>query len=90
MFSDESLNFSYHIKEKTSKATKGIVIIKKRRKKLPHHSLITIYRSFRGPHLHYGHTIYDQPSNESVNQKNERAQTNAALAITGAIKGLSE
>ena len=87
MFSDESLNFSYYIKEKTSKAMKGI---KKLRKKLPCPSLITIYRSFRGPHLHYGDTIYDQPSNGSLNLKNERAQNNAALAITGAIKGISE
>ena len=39
------------------------------------------------PHLDYGDIIYDQPNKESLNQKIERIQYNAALAITGAIKG---
>ena len=43
MFLNESLNFSYYIKEKMSKAIKGTGIIKKLTKTLPWHSLITIY-----------------------------------------------
>ena len=43
MFLNESLNFSYHIKEKTFKAMKGTGTIKKLSKTLPWHSLITIY-----------------------------------------------
>ena len=43
MFLNESLNFSYHIKEKMSKAMKGTGTIKKLSKTLPWHSLITIY-----------------------------------------------
>ena len=87
IYLDESLNLSYHIKEKMSKAMNGIGIIRKLNKALPPHSLITIYKSFVRPHLDYGNTTYDQPNKESLNQKIERVQYNAALAITGAIKG---
>ena len=66
-----------------SKAMKGIGIIRKLNKALPQHSLITIYKSFVRPHLDYGDIIYDQPNKESLNQKIERIQYNAALAITG-------
>ena len=38
------------------------------------------------PHLNYGDIIYDQPNNESLNQKTEKIQYNASLANTGAIK----
>ena len=87
MFLDESLSFSYHIKKKMCKAIKGICIIKKLSKALPRHASITICKSFVRPHLDYGDIIYDQPNKESLNQKIERMQYNAALSITGAIKG---
>ena len=70
-----------------SEALKSISIIKKLSKSVPRHSLVTTYKSFVGPHLDYGHIIYDQPNNESFTQKIERIQYNAILAITGAIKG---
>ena len=57
---------------------------------LPRHSLITIYKSFVRPHLDYGDIIYDQPNNESFCNKIERVQYNAALAVTGAIRGTSQ
>ena len=57
---------------------------------IPQHSLVTIYKSFVRPHLDYGDIIYDQPNNESFTQKIERIQYNAALTITGAIKGTSQ
>ena len=69
---------------------KGIGIIKKLSKKLPWYTLITICKSFVRLHLDYGDIIYDQPNNESLNQKTDRIQYNAALAITGAIKGTSQ
>ena len=74
IYLDESLNFSYHIKEKMSKAMKGKGIIRKLNKALPQHSLITIYKSFVRPHLDYGDIIYDQPNKESLNQKTEIIQ----------------
>ena len=41
------------------------------------------------PHLEYGDVVYDQPSNDAFSNKLETVQYNAALAITGAIKGTS-
>ena len=90
MILDESLNFTYHIKEKMSKAMKGIGIIKKLSKTLPWHVPITIYNSFVRPHLDYDDIIYDQLNNESLNQKIERIQYSSVFAITGAIKGTSQ
>ena len=44
---------------------------------------------FVRPHLDYGNVIYDQHYNNSYHQKLESIQYNAALAITGAIRGTS-
>ena len=52
-------------------------------------SLQHIARSFVRSHLDYGDVLYDQPNNESLCQKTESVQYNAAPAITGAIKGSS-
>ena len=87
MYLDKALNFNLHIKEKMSKAMKGIGVVQKLNKILPCHSLITIYKSFARPHLGYGDIIYDQPNNESSTQKIERIQYKALIVITGAIKG---
>ena len=53
LYLDEKLNFSHHIKEKISKAYKGIGVIKKLQNNLPRQSLLTIYKSFIRPHLDY-------------------------------------
>ena len=39
--------------------------------------------------MDYGDVVYDQPSNDAFSNKLETVQYNAALAITGAIKGTS-
>ena len=78
------------INAKILKANKGIGIIKRLLNTLPRKSLLTIYKSFIRPHLDYCDIIYDQPNNESFCTKIERIQYNAALAITGAIKGTSQ
>ena len=69
------------------KANKGIGLVRKLRPYLPISSLLTICKSFVGPHLDYGDVIFDQPCNESFCHKFETNQYNAALAITGAIRG---
>ena len=56
---------------------------------LPRQSLLNIYKSFIRPHLDYGDVIYDQPHNDTFCRMIESVQYNAALAITGAIKGSS-
>ena len=90
LYLDEKLNFHDHINAKILKANKGIGIIKRLSNTLPRKSLLTIYKSFIRPHLDYCDIIYDQPNNESFCTKIERIQYNAALAITGAIKGTSQ
>ena len=90
LYLDEKLNFSQHINIKISKANKGIGIIKRLSLILPRKSLITIYKSFNGPHLDYCDVIYDQTNNESFYTKIEQIQNNAALVITGAIGGTSQ
>ena len=44
---------------------------------------------FARPHLDYWDIIYDETFNESFHQKIESIQYNAAIAITGAIRGAS-
>ena len=87
---DEKLNFYDHINAKTLKAYQGIGIIKRLSNTLPRKSLLTIYKSFIRPHLDYCDTMYDQPNNISFCTKIERIQYNAALTMTGAIKGTSQ
>ena len=81
---DEKLNFEYHLKEKRVKFNKKL------QNRLPRQVLLTIYKSLVRPHLDFGDIIYDQTNNESFCQKLESYQYNAALAITGAIRGTSQ
>ena len=57
---------------------------------LPHHSLIALYKSFIRLHLDYADTIYDLPGNLNLCNKIETCQYNAALAVTGAIRGFTK
>ena len=87
---DEKLNFKEHLKEKMSKAYKGIAVLRKLQNIIPRNSLLTIYKSFIRPHLDYGDIIYHQPNNGSLCQKIESIQYQSAPAITGAIHGISQ
>ena len=79
-----------HINETIKKATKGVNAIRKMNLLLPRSSLLAIYKSFVRPHLEYGDVIYNQPNNSRLSDKIESVQYNAALAITGAIRGTSK
>ena len=72
-----------------SKVDKTIGLLRKLQAVLPHPSLVTIYKAFIRPHLDYEDIIYDQVYKESFHQKLESIQYNAALAITGTIRGPS-
>ena len=72
-----------------NKVNKTISLLRKLQDILPREPLLTIYKSFVRPHLHYGDVIYDQHYYNSFHQKLESIQYNAALAITGAIRGSS-
>ena len=75
--------------KKYLKLQKELAFIKRLYHYLPRKSLLTIYRSYIRPHLDYCDVIYDQPHNASFSRKIESVQYNAALAITGTIKGTS-
>ena len=66
---------------------KGIGFLRKLQSILARTSLLTIYKLFIRPHLDCGDVVYDQPSNDVFSNKHRTVQYNAALAITGAIKG---
>ena len=87
---DEKLSFNDHLKYVIDKANKGIGVLRKLRFYVPRGSLLTIYKSFIRSLLDYADVIYDQPHNASFSQKIESIQYNAALAITGAIRGSSK
>ena len=56
---------------------------------LPRNALLTIYKSFIRPHLDYGDILYDTPSNDNFQNKMEKVQYGACLAITGGIQETS-
>ena len=87
---DSTLSFNSHLKEKIGKANKGICIIRRLFNYLPRHTLLTIYKAYDRPHLDYGDIIYHNPNNDTTTQMIESVQYNAALAITGAIRGTSK
>ena len=90
MFLDTKLDFQEHLKSIFSKVNKTIGLLRKLHHILPRSPLLTIYKSFIRPHLDYGDIIYDQAYNASFHQKLDSIQYNAALAITGAIRGTSK
>ena len=87
---DEKLDFKEHVKVLINKVSKGINVIRKLRDQVPRRSLVSLYKSFIRSILEYADVIYDQPSNNSFSDKIESIQYNAALAITGAIRGTSK
>ena len=56
---------------------------------MPPGPLLTIYKSFIRNHLDHGDVMYGQHYNNTFHQKLESIQYNAAIAITGAIRGSS-
>ena len=89
MILDTKLDFSLHLKYVQNKANKTIGFLRKLQDTLPRTLLITIFKSFIRPHLDYGDIIYDRAYNTSFHQNIESIQYNAALAITGAVRGTS-
>ena len=89
LFFDPKLSFDEHIQCILIKTCKIVGLIRKLKLIIPRAALLTIYKSFLRPHLDYMEVIYDRAFNESFRNKLESVQYNAALAITGAIRGSS-
>ena len=86
---DNRLTFDEHLTNVSNKISKTIGLLRKLQNILPRPALLTIYKCFIRPHLDYGDIIYDQAYNLSFHQKLESIQYNAALPLTGAIRGSS-
>ena len=86
---DNRSTFDEHLINVSNKISKTIGLLWKLRNILPRPALLTIYKFFIRPHLDYGNIIYDQAYNLFFHQKLESIQYNAALALTGAIRGSS-
>ena len=65
------LRFEEHLKTIFSKVNKTIELVCKLRNSLLRPSLITLNKSFIQPHLDYGDIIYEQPFNNSFQNKIE-------------------
>ena len=89
MFLDSKLVCKEHKQNVINKVSKTIGLLRKLQNILPRPPLRTIYKSFIRYHLDYWDIIYDQAHNISFHQKIESIQHNAALAITGTIRGTS-
>ena len=89
MVLETKLDFNLHLKNVQNKVNKTIGLLRKLQNTLPRTSLITIFKSFIRPLLDYGDIIYDRAYNTSFHQNIESIQYNAALPITGAVRGTS-
>ena len=86
---DNRLTIDEHLPNVSNKISKTIGLLQKLQNILPRPALLTIYKCFIRPHLDYGDIIYDQAYNLSFHKKLESIQYNAALALTGDIRGSS-
>ena len=89
MFLDSKLDFDEHNKGVFDKTSKSVGLIRECQNFLPRPSLLQIYMSFVRFHLDYGDIICDKACIGYFQKKLESIQYNAALAITGAIRGTS-
>ena len=89
LFLDPKLRFDKHIQCILIKTRKIIGLIRKLQPVIPRVALSTIYKSFLRPTLDYRDVIYDRTFSIFFQNKLEFVQYNAALAITGAIRGSS-
>ena len=89
MLLDFRLDFQENWKSLLKKVNKIVALLRKFQNIFPRSALLTIYKCFVRTHLDHGDIIYDQTFNNSFHQKIESLQYNAALAITGAIRGTS-
>ena len=90
MILDTKLNFQEHLKDKLSKISKTIGLLRKLQKILIRPPPLTIYKSLIRPYLDYGDILYDKAYNSSFYLNLEKIQYNSSLAITGAIIGSAE
>ena len=82
------MDFCKHLQNMFNKINRTISLLRKLQNNLARVPL-TNYKSFMRPHLDHGDILCDQTFNNSFHERLESIQYNAALAITGAIRGSS-
>ena len=85
MLLDSKLSFEGHRKSVLAKVNETIGLFRKFWFHLAINCLLTIYKSFSRPNLDYGDVVYDDGS---FHKKIESIQYNAAVVITGVIRGI--
>ena len=71
---DSRLDFKEDLEIIFQKVSKALGLLCKLQILLPRKSVITVYKSFIGPHMDYGDIIYDQAYNASFHRKLESLQ----------------
>ena len=89
VYLEDKLDFREHLRNTFKKVNRIISLLRKLHNNLPTVPLATIYKFFMRSHLDYGDILFDQTFNNYFHEKLESIQYNAALAITGAIRGSS-
>ena len=79
---EEKVDFKFHVDQKILKICKLIGLIRRLSVNVPRKALLTIYKSFIRLHLDYGDVSYDTPKNENFQNKLEKVQYRAWLAVT--------
>ena len=83
------MDFRERLQNMFKKINKTISLLRKLQNNLPRAPLVSVYKSFVRVHLDYGDILYDETLNNSFYARLESIQYNAALAITGVIRGSS-
>ena len=86
---DLKLTFNEHVNHICSKVNNSIGLLRKFQLVLPRSSLLTIYKTFICRHFDYAAVVYGQSYKSSFHEKLEAIQYNAALAVSGAVRGSS-
>ena len=88
VYLDSGLNFSKHVKEAISKASRGISLLKYLSKYVDRNVLDLSYKMHVRPHLDYGEVIYHDQRLDMMNLI-EQIQYKAALIVSGCWQGTS-
>ena len=86
---DGNLDFPKHLQKMLKEINKTISLVRKLQNNLPKAPSLRICKSWIRSPLDYKDILYDQTFHTSFHERFESIQYNAALAITGALRGSS-
>ena len=83
------LKFNEHINHILSRVKKSVGLLRKFQLVFPRSSLLTVYKTFIRRHFDDA-DVYDQNYKSSFHKRLESIQYNAALTVTGVVRGSSK